>query len=45
MMSENEIEMWATLFIWFIGGWLFGSTVGWWIFLRLFKAFDDYMQG
>lgn len=43
-MSENEIEMWATLFIWFIGGWFFGSTVGWWAFLKLFKIFDDYMQ-
>jgi hypothetical protein len=44
-MSNNEIEMWATLFIWFAGSWLFGATVGWWAFLRLFKIFDDYMQG
>ena len=43
-MSENEIEMWSTLAIWFIGAWFVGSTVGWYTFVYLFKFFDDYMQ-
>jgi len=43
-MSENELEMWATLAIWFIGAWFVGSTVGWWAFLRLFGIVDNYLQ-
>lgn len=41
---DSQIEMWATLAIWFIGAWLVGSTLGWYLFLRLFKIVDDYLQ-
>lgn len=44
VMSDSEIEMWATLAIWFIGGWFIGSTLGWYLFLRLFKILDDYLH-
>ena len=44
MMSNNEIEMWATLAIWFIGSWFVGSTVGWYAFLYAFKLLDDYLH-
>jgi len=43
-MSDNEIEMWATLAIWFIGAWFVGSTVGWWVFYRAFKFLDDFLH-
>jgi|688.fasta_scaffold189729_3 hypothetical protein len=43
-MSEAEVEMWATLAIWFIGAWFVGSTVGWWIFLQTFRLVDNYLQ-
>jgi hypothetical protein len=43
-MSDIEIETLSTLFMVFICSWLVGSTVGWWIFLQLFKKFDNYMQ-
>ena len=41
---DSQIEMWATLAIWFIGAWFAGSTLGWYLFLRLFKIVDDYLQ-
>ena len=44
VMSNNEIEMWATLAIWFIGAWFVGSTVGWYAFLYGFKLLDDYLH-
>lgn len=43
-MSDMEIETLSTLFMVFICSWWAGSTVGWWIFLQLFKKFDNYMQ-
>lgn len=43
-MTDTEIETFSTLFILFIGTVVIGGTVGWWMFLRLFKFFDNYMQ-
>lgn len=44
-MGDEEIEMWSTLILWFVGGWFVGSTVCWWIVLKLFEILDDYLQG
>lgn len=43
-MGDNEIEMWATLAIWFIGSWFVGYTVGWYAFLYGFKLLDNYLH-
>jgi hypothetical protein len=43
-MTDTEIETLSTLFILLLSTLVIGGTLGWWLFLRLFKWFDDYMQ-
>lgn len=43
-MMDSQIETWSTLFLWFIGSWFAGYTVGWYLFPRLLKLVDDYLQ-
>ncbi len=43
-MTDTEIETLSTLFILLICTVVIGGTVGWWVFLRMFKMIDDYLQ-
>jgi len=43
-MSNADIETYSFLFILLSGIVVFSSTLGWWIFLRVFKIVDDYLN-
>lgn len=43
-MTDTEIETLSTLLILFIGAVVVGSTVGWWVFINVFRMIDNYLQ-
>lgn len=43
-MTDTEIETLSTLFIMTVGTLVFSGSVGWWVFVRVFKMVDDHLQ-
>jgi len=44
MITDTEIETFSFLFIMGVGILTVGGTVGWWLFLQVFRIVDNYMQ-